>query len=178
MMDENEDKIYPRNDLADLLEKLANQLRSGSIRVGAEYHRVPDNLEVRLRLKEKKDEMSCKLEWRWSLSRESEEAIQDVRAPRRVRFKEVKKNLARSFKELKKAAERGLLPDEKILGEFLMHSRAFLDLAEPAWEQAAREYADHLENLLRTVSEGFKESVRHELNDLQNRMVACHKEFR
>jgi XXXCH domain-containing protein len=178
-MGEKKARPMQHEELADMLEKLAGQLRSGGINAGPDVWELPDNLKIRIRIKEKYGARHGKLEWFWPpSSKEHGEQTQEKEVRSKSELKEVKKSLARSFKELKRVAEQTDYPGEKILEEFLAHSRAFAALAEPEWEVALKAYADHVENLRRAVHGGDKQSVIHELNDLQRQMVDCHKVFR
>lgn len=169
---------YTRQELAEYLEKLSSQVRTGIVEVGEEAWNVPESVRVSRTVKEKKGIISCKLEWQWPVLLDHDEAKQKEVIQWQSSFKKVKKDLARSFKQLKKAINDELSPNEAILDEFATHSRAFVDLADPEWQDEASEYMDHLENLVRSIELNQRESVLHELNDLQNRMNACHREFR
>lgn len=171
-------ETYTRQELADYLEKLSSQLRAGAVEVGGESWHVPESIRVSRGIKEKKGFISCKLEWQWPSLLDYDEARQKEVLQWQTSFKQVKKDLARSFKQLRQAINDGLPPDKAILDEFAAHSRSFVALADPEWQDEANEYMDHLDNLFRSIELNHRESVVHELNDLQNRMIACHKEFR
>jgi len=164
--------------LAEVLEKWAMQLRSGQVTAGGQTHSLPAELEVKIQVRQKKGEVRCKLEWRWPLLTGAGEPAQPEAPGWQTQFKRVKKDLAVSFKQLKRSAPQGIPPNDPALTQFVDNSRALVALAEPEWQQAAREYLGHLENLLRAVQQGDQDSIVHEIEDLANRMVACHREFR
>jgi XXXCH domain-containing protein len=167
-----------RQELADYLEELAAQLRRGNLLFGSEMLQAPEDFEVKMTLKEKKHHAACKLEWRWTSSedrKKHETPAESALKP--THFKQIKKELARSFRALKQAVNGDMTPDAALLSQFDSLSRAFVAQAQPEWERAAREYLGHMENLFRSIREGRKEAVLHEIQDLQNRMVACHKEY-
>lgn len=172
-----------RQELADYLEGLAVQLRRGNLPFGSEILQAPEDFEVKLTLKEKKHHAACKLEWRWMVPQDRKgrevrgEAEMREPAFKPTQFKQIKKELARSFRALKQAVNGDMTPDESLLSQFESLSRAFVAQAQPEWERAAREYLGHMENLFRSIRDGRKEAVLHEIQDLQTRMVACHKEY-
>lgn len=167
-----------RHELADYLETLASQLRSGMVQVADASWQVPESLEIKKAVKEKKGTIKYKLEWQWPTLAEYDEGAQQETVRWQTSFKQVKKDLARSFKELRQAVNEGQFPDKQILDDFAAHSRIFADMAEPDWQESAQEFMEHLENLYRSIELKEMELVAHELNDLQNRMKACHREFK
>ena len=166
-----------RGELADYLEALASQLRSRMVQVADASWRVPESLEIKKAVKEKKGSIKYKLEWQWHTLADYDEGAQQETERWQTSFKQVKKDLARSFKELRQAVNEGGLPDKRLLDDFAAHSRTFTDMAEPEWQESAREFMEHLENLYRSVEVKQMELVAHELDDLQNRMKSCHREF-
>jgi len=166
-----------RRELADHLEALVSQLRAGLVEVDGQSWQVPESLEIKKTVKEKKGMMRYKLEWQWPTLADYDQSTQQEAVRWQNGFKQVKKDLALSFKQLRQAVGQGLLPDKQVLDEFAAHSRVFTSMAEPEWEESAQEFMEHLENLYRSVELKQMELVAHELNDLQNRMKACHREF-
>ena len=177
-MEEKLEKTCTREEMADTLERLAAQLRSGSTEIEQQVRQVPENLEMKLHAKEKKGRVRYKVEWNWSALEDYDEAARGQLLEQRQSFKQVKKDLAVAFKQLKRALPETVSPDDAVVQEFMVSTRAFVALAEPEWRQPAEEFMGHLENLLRALESGQRESVLHEMTDLENRMVACHREFR
>jgi XXXCH domain-containing protein len=177
-MEEQTEKHTTRNELADYLETWATQLRTGNLLAAGEALPVPDDLEVRFHFKQKKGQVRWKLEWRWLLPVGAAEPVPHVVIQERSRFKQVKKDLAVSFKHVKRAAQQGISPDDEGLQRLVASSHALVAMAEPEWEAAAKEYQSHLDNLMRAVQKGDRESVLHEIQDLENRMVVCHREYK
>jgi XXXCH domain-containing protein len=177
-MEEQIEGNVTREALAEVLEKWAMQLRSGQVAAGGQAQQIPDDLEVKIQVRQKKGEARCKLEWRWPLLTDASEPAQHEALRRETQFKRVKKDLAVSFKQLKRSVPQGISSNDPALQQFVENSRALVALAEPEWQQAAQEYLGHLENLLRAVRLGEQSSVLHEIEDLEQRMVACHREFR
>ena len=54
----------------------------------------------------------------------------------------------------------------------------WVSIVHPEWQEAMREYMDHLKNFKLAVESRQLEVVHHELRDLRNRMGACHREFK
>ncbi len=166
-----------RRELADYLETLASQLRSGMVQVAEASWQVPESLEIKKAVKEKKGAIKYKLEWQWPTLAEYDQSAQQETVRWQNSFKQLKKDLARCSKELRQAVNERRLPDKQLLDDFAAYSRTFTDMAEPEWQESAQEFMEHLENLYRSVELKQMDLVAHELNDLQNRMKACHREF-
>lgn len=171
--------LHGRDKLADCLQDMAEQVRKGGFPFGPESMDVPEDLEVRLSLKVKKHGASCKLEWRLPAPEGREPAVdprQEGLLP--SNFKQLKKELARTFRSLKQAVSEGAIPGTALLDEFEKLSRAFTAHAEPEWDRAAREYLGHMDNLIRSARDGQREAVIHEIQDLQTLMVNCHRDYK
>lgn len=177
-MKEKLEETLTREALAQHLETLAAQLRSGTLAVEGAQWTLPQTVETRIQVKEKKGQIRHKVEWRCSTLESYEPEAVEVVARWRSSLKDAKKAMARMFKELKKAVAAGGLPNEAILTEFERHSAAFLELAEPEWRHATEEFMGHLENLRAACRLGHQEIVQHELRDLETRMVSCHRDLR
>lgn len=168
-----------REQLAAFLLEMAEGVRRGELPWGGHAIEVPEPLETRLSLKLKKHGGSCKIEWRLGSSEERETTEASKRYARPFAdFKPMKRELARVFRELKQAVQKGDMPDNRLLDAFERLSRAFAAQAEPPWDHAALEYLGHMENLLRSAREGRREAVIHEIQDLQTRMVNCHRDYK
>jgi len=168
-----------RQDLADLLEQLARELREGSVSVGDRTWKVAETVEVKTSLSEKKGRFTSKLKWHWSTLDEYPEVDRRKIVQWKGSLKTVKKRLNSSFKTLLRQTKEGSgLPDARALADFVQQSRAFARYAEPEWQAAMAEYLDHLGNLERAVREGQPETVAHELRDIKSRVAACHREFK
>ncbi len=172
-------KSLNREELADLLERLARQLREGTVAMEGRSWPVSDQLAVKIGFSEKKGRFTAKLKWQWStLDGYPEEDRREI-AQWKESFKTVKKQLNASFKNLLRQAREGDgLPDPGTLAQFVAQSYAFARHAEPEWRDAMDEYLDHLGNLERAVREGRPETVAHELRDIKSRVAACHREFK
>jgi XXXCH domain-containing protein len=170
--------VYAREELAAHLEDLAAQLRKGAFPIAAETFEVPESLDVTWYFKEKKHHVACKLEWRWATPEHRNLRDRPAEADELpAGFKQIKKSLARAFRSLKQSVNQGTAPDDRLLEEFENLSRAFVAQAQPEWKRAAREYLGHMDNLFVAIRDGRKEAMLHEVQDLQARMMACHKEF-
>ena len=168
-----------RGELADLLERLARQLRKGTVSAGGRSWQVADKLVLKTRFSEKKGRFTAKLKWQWSTLETYPEEDRRQIAEWKDSLKTVKKQLNASFKALlRQSREGGGLPDPATLADFVVHSQAFARHAEPEWRGAMDEYLDHLGNLERAVREGRPETVAHELRDIKSRVAACHREFK
>lgn len=172
------EKEFSRKDFADYLTNLAAQIRSGKLSSEKAMWTVPDEFAAKIQLKEKKGRIELKMNCRWSTlgdyTQQDREQINDWHES----MKTVKKRMGSSFKEVTKAAGKGIFPAKKAVEDFVATSRIFAESAEPEWSDAMAEYMDHLENFIRAVEEQQFEVMLHEIRDLEYRMKACHKEFK
>lgn len=176
-MAEQERREFRRRELADLLERLAKEVRRGAVELEGHHLMVPEVMEARMEVKAKKGRVTAKLALRWPAA-----ALYEQSAPPEVRaelesFKELKKRLGASFSALLKAAQGGGLPPEPQVAQFQELSRAFARVAEPDWAAEMQEYLDHVANLVLALKNQQAEMFQHELRDLKARMQACHREF-
>jgi XXXCH domain-containing protein len=172
------EKEFNRMELADYLEKIAQQLRSGTFDTEGKQWSVPETFEARIKHKEKKGRIETKLKWRWSTLADYEPSAREEVTRWQDSFKTIKKRLAKEFKALQNEIQNGNIPNEETLTAFVMDSERMADFAEPEWQEAMNEYLDHLANLKRAVEKQQLEDVEHELRDLKTRWVACHRDFK
>jgi len=177
-MGEKDEQTMGRLELADYLTSLGEQVRRGALGAHGRQWTVPETIDVRLEFKEKKGRMSAKLSWSWSTLGDYDQAAKEEVARWQDDLKMVKKRMGATFKELQRVAGQGSFPDDRILKDLVESSRAFAAMAEADWQGAMQEYLDHLANLQHAVANRQQEVMLHELRDLQNRMAACHREFK
>jgi XXXCH domain-containing protein len=177
-MKEKEEKTLTRLELADYLKNLSEQLRRGALEARGRQWTVPEELHVRMKLKEKKGHLETKISWSWSTLGDYDRPAREEVGRWQDSMKTVKKRLGASFKALQQVAGQGVFPDEKTLNDFVARSQAFAALAEPDWQGAMQEYLDHLANLQHAVTNRQQEVMLHELRDLQACMSSCHREFK
>ena len=171
-------KEMQRQELADYLEQLATALRKGSFETGGHCWSIPDKLQAKISHKEKKGRIDTKIKWRWSTLEQYEEADRKEVIAWKDSWKAVKKRLASSLKVIEKAVAAGKMPDAGALAEFVNESREMARFAEPEWQAAMDEYIDHLGTLKQAVEQNQFEIVQHEIRDLKNRMMQCHRDFK
>ncbi len=172
-----EKEISPQ-ELAEQLEQIATQLKSGAFQVEGRHWSVPERLNAKIKHKEKKGRFSSKIKFRWSsLADYDAEARQEV-VQWEESFKTLKKRMAGQLKALQKDLDSDRYPDKDILMDFVRDSLEMARTADPEWQNPMVEYLDHLENLQRAIENKQLEVVRHELRDLRNRMKQCHREYK
>jgi len=172
------EKEFNRIELADYLEKIARQLRSGTFEAEGSRWSVPEAFEARIKHKEKKGRIETKLKWRWSTLADYEPSDREEVTRWQESFKSIKKRLAKEFKALQIDVLNGNVPNEDALAAFVKDSERMAEFADPEWQEAMHEYMDHLENLKRAVNKRQLEDVRHELRDLRTRWISCHRDFK
>ena len=119
-----------RKELAGHLEALAQRLRQGEV---AEDIALAPGIEASLHIKEKKGRLAAKVSIKWvppafaapDLVPCKDEGLQQL-----ANFKEIKKRLGVTFRELEKIAAQGEFPGEDRLQEFGAAAREFIRFAE------------------------------------------------
>ena len=177
-MKETIDRELTRDALADHLMVLAEQLKKGGLTMDNRTWSVPDNLGVKIKIKEKKGRISYRLSCRWSTLADYDTAERDAVDRWKQSMKSVKKELSTAFKNLNKEVKASGLPSDRTLRQLNAGSQAMQQLADPEWTESMGIYMDHLENLNHASASGQKEVVLHEVNDLRNCMRSCHSEFK
>jgi len=168
----------PRQELADYLEQLAAARRKGNFQTGNQRWRIPDKLLAKISHNEKKGHIDTKIKWRWSTLEQYEAAAREEVIAWQNSWKAVKKQLAKSFNVIEKAVAGGKMPGANALAEFVSQSREMAKFAEAEWQAGMEEYIDHLGTLKQAVEQNQFEIVLHEIRDLRNRMMQCHRDFK
>ena len=172
------EKEFSREEFAEYLEKLAQQLRAGRVASAGDEWSVPDSFKAKTHLKEKKGRIELKIRCRWSTLDDYSIKEREEVASWHKSIKTVKKRMGRSFKEIVRSVSAGGFPEDSSMDDFVLTSKIFADAADPEWKNAMDEYMDHLENFVRAVKNQEFEVLQHEIRDLENRMKACHREFK
>jgi XXXCH domain-containing protein len=172
------EKEFSRNEFAEYLIMLAEQLRQGKMSSVKGTWTVPEELGAKIQLKEKKGRIELKINCRWSTLADYTEQDRDQIADWHDSMKAVKKRMGASFKEITKSASAGKFAETRFVDDFVETSKIFAESADSEWKDAMDEYMDHLENFVRAIEEQQFEVMLHEIRDLQYRMKGCHKEFK
>jgi len=172
------EKEFSRGEFAEYLETLAQQLRKGRVSSVKGEWSVPDSFDAKTHLKEKKGRIELKIQCRWSSLDDYSIKEREEVASWHKSIKAVKKRMGRSFKEIVRSVAAGGFPEESSVADFVLTSKFFADAADPEWKDAMDEYMDHMENFVRAVKNLEFEVLQHEIRDLENRMKACHREFK
>jgi XXXCH domain-containing protein len=167
-----------RLELADYLADLSQQLRRGKLEAEGRVWTVPEQVDVKIHLKEEEGCFTSKISWQWSARGESHQGSSEAAPREATSFKAVKVRLGASFKDLQRVIGEGLFPDAKTMADFLQNSRTFAALAKPEWQKSMAEYLTHLDNLQGAVENRLAETMHQELQNLTNCMAACHREFK
>lgn len=177
-MTANDPSYALRLELATHLEDLARRLRQGE---GAEDIKLSPAVEANIHIKEKKGRTAAKVSIKWlppAYATPDLVPCQDEALKQLAGFKEVKKRLNTVFRELLKIAGQGDLPGEEKLQEFAAAAREFQRFAEPEWQAEMQVFLEHSANLELAWKNRQLEMFQHELQDLQNQMLTCHREHK
>ena len=176
-----EDKVkrdLPRQELADYLEKLAQQLRRGSFEVEGKPWDVPESLDTKIEIQEKKGCVNAKVRFRWSVLDKYDEKTRAGMIRRQQDFKDLKNQLTEVFSELLGLAQLWVLPPESKVMRLVELSRELAKFADPDWETEMKEYLDLVDNLYGALKKGQMELFLHILSDLKTLVRTCHRENR
>ncbi|RJR35207.1 MAG: GAK system XXXCH domain-containing protein [Deltaproteobacteria bacterium] len=175
----NNDPIDPlRLELARHLEALAQRLRQGE---AAEDITLAPGIQAYIHIKEKKGRPSAKVSVKWlppAYAAPDFVPCTDEGLRQLANFKEIKKRLGLTFRELEKIAGQGDFPPEAKLREFVAVAREFARFAEPEWQAEMQIFMEHAANLELAWQNRQLEMLQHELRDLHNQMMACHREHK
>lgn len=169
---------FSREELADYLENLAQQLRRGSFEVEGTHRGVPAQLLTKIELKEKKGCINAKVRFRWSVLDEYDDKTRAQMARRQKDFREVKNQLAEVFSELLELANLWVLPAESKVLRLVELSQELSGFTDPDWEGELQEYLNHVDNLYAAVKNRNLDAFERELRDLKVLVRACHRENR
>jgi XXXCH domain-containing protein len=178
MMEIKFERELSAEELADYLVSLASQLRQGEFQVAGVVQKLSDKAAVELSVKEKKGRLTAKIHVRFSTLEHYDQARREAVEYVAEKFKVVKKRLATSFANLKKAAAQGKLPEETLLREFINDNQVFGQHTDPEWQAEMDIYLGHIRNLEQAYGIGNFEMFQHEMADLQASMARCHSEFK
>ncbi len=112
------ERNFSREELADYLADLSEQLRRGRLEAGGRLWTVPEQVYAKIGLKEEDGALAVKISWQWS-SREAPHGSGEKSAPtptqapappKPVTFKEVKVRLGANFKNLQRRLGEGQSP--------------------------------------------------------------------
>lgn len=177
-MVEKIERRFLREELADYLENLAQQVRQSSFEVGGTQRGVPEHLDTKIEIKEKKGCINTKVRFRWSILDEYDEKTRAQMLRRQREFKEVKNQLAEVFSELLNLAQLWVLPPESKVLRFVELSEEFSGFSDPDWDSDLQEYMHHVNILHAAVKNRSLDEFERELRDLKVLVKACHRENR
>ena len=172
------EREFPREELADYLASLAEQIRRGEIQVAGLRQPLPAHARATISLREKKGRLQAKLHLHFDTLASYVPQQQAALAKELEGFQAVKKRLAASWKALRQAAAGGALPDEHLLAAFVQDCQAFAGQAEPDWEAEMAAFLSHVHNLEEAHRRQQIEMFHHELADIQASLTRCHKELK
>ncbi len=172
------ERQFPREELADYLSSLAEQIRRGELQVAGLTQKLPPQAAAEILVKEKKGRLVAKLRLSFSTMASYASSQQQALAAQIQSFQVIKKRLAASWTALKKAAAGGTLPDDTLLADFLRDNDAFAQQADPEWQAEMDLYQSHVHNLEQAHRLGQADMFQHELADIQASLSRCHKEFK
>jgi XXXCH domain-containing protein len=167
-----------RQELAAHLETLAQRLRQGE---AAEDIALAPGIEASLHIKEKKGRPAAKVSVKWlppAYAATDFVPCKDEGLRQLASFKEIKKKLGITFRELEKTSAQGHFPEENKLQEFVAAAREFNHFAEPEWQAEMQIFLEHTANLELAWKNKQLDMLQHELRDLHSQMVTCHREHK
>ena len=172
------EKRFGRQELADFLADLSQQVQGGQLKGETRVWTVPEQVEGTMHLKEEEGEVVAKIKLRWPTGAGRRAVAKEASPQESLSLKAVKARLNVPFKELQRLIKEGSIPDTKTVQDFVENSRLFAKLVKPEWQELMAEYLAHVEKLQQAVAGGQMEAMRQELQALVDRMIVCHREFK
>ncbi len=177
-MKEYTEKKLSRKELAKQFEELARRMREGRFSSEDRAWSVPDEIDTKIRFKEKKGRFEAKLKFRWSTLEDYDQDARKAVVDWQDSIKAIKKRMLVAYKNISRALKNQQFPEQTDLEALIESSRAFFRIADPDMVDAMKEFTDHLENLKQAKASGLLNVVEHEVRDIGNRMRNCHREFK
>ncbi len=172
------EKRFGRQELADFLADLSQQVQGGQLKGETRVWTVPEQVEGTMHLKEEEGEVVAKIKLRWPTAADRQAVPKPASPQESLELKAVKTRLSHPFKELQRLIREGSVPDQKTVQDFVENSLLFAKLVKPEWQELMAEYLAHVDKLQQAVAGGQLEAMRQELQALVDRMSACHREFK
>ena len=172
------EKRFGRQELADFLADLSQQVQGGQLKGETRVWTVPEQVEGTMHLKEEEGEVVAKIKLRWPTAAGRQAVPKPASPQESLELKAVKTRLSHPFKELQRLIREGSVPDQKTVQDFVENSLLFAKLVKPEWQELMAEYLAHVDKLQQAVAGGQLEAMRQELQALVDRMSACHREFK
>ena len=172
------EKRFSRQELADFLADLSQQVQGGQLKGETRVWTVPEQVEGTVHLKEEEGEVVAKIKLRWPTSAGRQAVAKPASPQESLALKAVKTRLSHPFKELQRLIREGSVPDQKTVQDFVENSLLFAKLVKPEWQELMAAYLAHVDKLQQAVAGGQLEAMRQELQALVDRMSACHREFK
>jgi XXXCH domain-containing protein len=172
------EKRFGRQELADFLADLSQQVQGGQLKGETRVWTVPEQVEGTMHLKEEEGEVVAKIKLRWPTGAGRHPVSKPASPQESLALKAVKTRLSQPFKELQRLIREGIVPDQKTVQDFVENSLLFAKLVKPEWQELMAEYLAHVDKLQQAVAGGQMEAMHQELQALVDRMSACHREFK
>ena len=157
---------------------MARRIREGRFSSENKEWSVPDQIDTKIRFKEKKGRFEAKLKFRWSTLKDYDKDARKELDDWRGSMKLIKKRMSSAYKKISRTLKDPQFPEQTDLEALMESSQAFSRLADSDMEDAMKEFMDHLENLKQAKESGLLNVVEHEVRDIGNRMRNCHREFK
>lgn len=177
-MEINLERELSREELADYLNSLASQLRSGELQVAGIIQKLSGKAAVTISVKEKKGCLTAKVRVRFPTLEHYDQPGREAIEQGAEKFNLIKKRLKTSFANLKEAAAQGKMPEENLLTDYVNDSLIFAQHADPDWQAEMASYLEHVKNLEQACKVGNLDLFQHEMADLTASMVRCHREYK
>ncbi len=175
-----EKRRMKREETVRMLKGMGDLLERGELLIGNKTVLVPDSLEVEVEYKEKDQSSKFEIEMKWD-----RRDISEKKEPKKVKalpaasITEIKQEMKSRFNAIRGIVEKGGLPSEKEVSEFLSLNRAFIKLADgEGYDMELGDFTSLLDIFSNVVKEGRTEDVKRRIEDIRGAKKSCHKTFR
>jgi XXXCH domain-containing protein len=175
---DNTEKKLSKEEIAKQLEELAHSIRKGHFSSGNTALSIPDEIDAKIRLKEKKGRFEAKLKLRWSTLKDYDQSARKELDDWHDSKKSIKKRMMSAYKNILRTVKDQQFPERTDIEQLMESSQAFFEIADSEMEDAMKEFMGHLENLKQARASELLNVVQHEITDIGYRMRNCHREFK
>jgi XXXCH domain-containing protein len=145
--------VLPLEELPGFFKDLAKRLEQARAN---QEHESENNLsnfsKIRIRIKRDENRADVKMKVKWDLPERAEEEPSSEGAPKKIKYKTLKKRMDKSFKTIWKSLEEGVIPQIEIVQSYLedaAHMATYPDKGTPFYdnfEKACSDFSEAIKN--------------------------------
>jgi len=172
--------LLNREELARLLEGLSKDVEKGEISLGQINEKIPQNLDVKYKLKSKDGYSKFKVSFKWSNEHRYDEpsALASSKPVKSFSYKEAKVELAASLFDINKALSDNKFPADKQVENLLNITDASIELSKPELKQGMEEVKKVTLQLKQAVDNDDIVTAKSAMTQLEKLRARFHKKYK